>query len=92
MVKGTSRRIVVVKSPYPEVFDEAIFVVKEEFLRSPGVSQSQLLSDAKRAAAGLVEKSSGKAGKSRLPQSVAISISALLGSGVAVAIMKIFGL
>ena len=91
MVKGTSRRIIVVKSPDPEVFDEAIFVVKEEFLRSPGVSQSQLLSDARRAAAGLVDKS-GKGGRSRLPQSIAISASAILGSGLAVAVMKIFGL
>lgn len=91
MVKGTSRRIIVVKSPDPEVFDEAIFVVKEEFLRSPGVSQTQLLSDARRAAAGLVEKS-GKATIRRLPQSLAISISAVLGSGIAVAVMKIFGL
>lgn len=91
MVKGTSRRIIVVKSPDPEVFDEAIFVVKEEFLRSPGVSQTQLLSDARRAAAGLVEKS-GKSTAGRLPQSLAISVSAILGSGIAVAVMKIFGL
>ena len=91
MVKGTSRRIIVVKSPDPEVFDEAIFVVREEFLRSPGVSQTQLLSDARRAAAGLVEKS-GKSNVNRLPQSLAISISAVLGSGIAVAVMKIFGL
>lgn len=91
MVKGTSRRIIVVKSPDPDVFDEAIFVVKEEFLRSPGVSQSQLLSDARRAAAGLVDKA-GKQSKNRLPQSLAISISAVMGSGLAVAVMKIFGL
>lgn len=91
MVKGTSRRIIVVKSPDPEVFDEAIFVVKEEFLRSPGVSQSQLLSDARRAAAGLVDKS-GKVKYGRLPQALIISLWALLGSGIAVAVMKIFGL
>ena len=91
MVKGTSRRIIVVKSPDPEVFDEAIFVVKEEFLRSPGVSQTQLLSDARRAAAGLVDKS-GKVKYGRMPQALAISISAVLGSGIAVAVMKIFGL
>ncbi len=91
MVKGTSRRIIVVKSPDPEVFDEAIFVVKEEFLRSPGVSQTQLLNDARRAAAGLVDKS-GQSAHNRLPQSIAISISAVMGSGLAVAVMKIFGL
>ena len=33
VVKGTSKRIVVVKSPDPKVFEEAIFIVKEDFLR-----------------------------------------------------------
>lgn len=32
MVKGTSKRIVVVRSPDPKVFEQAIFVVKEDFL------------------------------------------------------------
>ena len=32
VVKGTSKRIVVVKSPDPKVFEEAIFIVKEDFL------------------------------------------------------------
>ena len=32
VIKGTSKRIVVVKSPDPKVFEEAIFIVKEDFL------------------------------------------------------------
>ena len=32
MVKGISRRVVVVKSPDPEIFDEAIFIVRDEYL------------------------------------------------------------
>ena len=36
MVKGTSKRIVVVKSPDPKVFEEAIFIVKEDFLGHGG--------------------------------------------------------
>ena len=36
MVKGTSKRIVVVKSPDPKVFEEAIFIVKEDFLGRQG--------------------------------------------------------
>ena len=32
VVKGTNKRIVVVKSPDPKVFEEAIFIVKEDFL------------------------------------------------------------
>ena len=36
VVKGTNKRIVVVKSPDPKVFEEAIFVVKEDFLGRRG--------------------------------------------------------
>ena len=32
VVKGTNKQIVVVKSPDPKVFEEAIFIVKEDFL------------------------------------------------------------
>ena len=36
VVKGTSKRIVVVKSPDPKVFEQAIFIVKEDFLGRGG--------------------------------------------------------
>jgi hypothetical protein len=36
VVKGTSKRVVVVKSPDPKVFEEAIFIVKEDFLGRSG--------------------------------------------------------
>ena len=32
VIKGISKRIVVVKSPDPNVFEEAIFIVKEDYL------------------------------------------------------------
>ena len=31
MVKGTSKRVVVVKSPDPKIFEQAIFIVREDF-------------------------------------------------------------
>ena len=54
VVKGTARRVIVVRSPDPNVFEEAIFLVKEDYMRSPGVTQTQLLDEARRAAAGYV--------------------------------------
>ena len=48
MVKGTSKRIVVVKSPDPKVFEEAIFIVKEDFLGRGG--QIDALKEAQQAA------------------------------------------
>ena len=50
MVKGTSKRIVVVKSPDPNVFEEAIFIVKEDFLgrsrRPDALKEAQKVADA----------------------------------------------
>lgn len=47
MVKGTARRVIVVKSPDPKVFEEAIFVVRDDYLRKPGISQKELMREAR---------------------------------------------
>lgn len=54
MVKGVARRVVLVKSPDPKVFDEAIFIVREETGRGPGVTTSQLLREAQEVAESFV--------------------------------------
>jgi hypothetical protein len=50
VVKGTARRVIVVDSPDPGVFEQAIFVVREDYLKKPGVSQRELMRQAKAAA------------------------------------------
>ena len=52
MVKGTNRRVVVVKSPDPRIFDEAIFIVREDLFHR-GTSAEKVMSEARRAAASL---------------------------------------
>ena len=49
-VKGVARRVVIVRSPAESVFEEAIFIVREEAERSGGVSREEVLSEARRAA------------------------------------------
>lgn len=46
MVKGTSRQVIVVKSPDPKLFEQAIFILRED---AQGVSDQQLLQEAKQA-------------------------------------------
>ena len=50
VVKGTSKRVVVVKSPDPKIFEEAIFIVKEDFLgrggRPSALKEAQKVADA----------------------------------------------
>jgi hypothetical protein len=62
VVKGTNRRVIVVKSPDPKVFEEAIFVVREDFLRQR--SPEQVVEEARRAASDYLKKTVGS-GKKR---------------------------
>lgn len=45
MVKGISRQVIVVQSPDPKLFDQAIFILKDG---QQGLSNAALLKEAKR--------------------------------------------
>ena len=49
MVKGVSKQVIVVHSPDPKLFEQAIFILKED---AKGVTDEQLLKEAKMAARG----------------------------------------
>lgn len=55
VVKGTSRQVIVVRSPDPRLFEEAIFVLKEDHVRSK--SADQVMEEARRAAADYIRRS-----------------------------------
>lgn len=46
MVKGISRQVIVVNSPEPKLFEQAIFILKEDAV-GEGVTDEQLLREAK---------------------------------------------
>lgn len=46
VVKGVSRRVIVIKSPDLHIFDEAIFIVKEDALREGGVTGEEIIKQA----------------------------------------------
>ena len=46
MVKGISRQVIVVQSPEPKLFEQAIFILKED---AQEVTDEQLLKEANRA-------------------------------------------
>ena len=50
MVKGITRQVILVKSPDPRLFEEAIFIVKEEALAREGVTADRVLREARQAA------------------------------------------
>ena len=50
MVKGTSRRVIVVDSPDTELFEQAIFIVRKDILSERGVTAQMLVDEACRVA------------------------------------------
>lgn len=50
MVKGTSRRVIVVDSPDTELFEQAIFIVRNDILSERGVTAQMLVDEACRVA------------------------------------------
>ena len=47
MVKGTSRRVIVVHAPEEKLFDQAIFILRDSAVGEGGVSDEALLREAK---------------------------------------------
>ena len=77
VVKGTSKRIVVVKSPDPRVFEQAIFIVRND-AAGEGVTSRELVEEARRVARSCV---SGGSRFSRGRCALSPVVYALMGAG-----------
>lgn len=60
MVKGISRQVIVVHSPEQKLFEQAIFILKDEAVGDVGVTDEALMQEAKR-----LLNSEGKSKKKR---------------------------
>ena len=47
MVKGISRQVIVVQSPEPKLFEQAIFILKDKAVGKDGVTDEALLKEAR---------------------------------------------
>lgn len=59
MVKGVARRVIVVKSPDRRLFEQAIFILKEDAFNMEGVTAEQVVAEAQRVADGYVRRNTG---------------------------------
>lgn len=59
MVKGVARRVIVVKTPDPKLFEQAIFIVREDAFVGDGVSADDVLAEAQAVADRYVKQSRG---------------------------------
>ena len=48
MVKGISRQVIVVHAPEPKLFEQAIFILKDDALHQEGVTDDLLLREAQK--------------------------------------------
>lgn len=89
MVKGVSRRVIVVRSPDPRLFEQAIFIVRENAGMS-GVTADQVVEEARRVASGYVKRNSGwNRWVSRIPAPIFLIIGAGI-TGIAWLITNLF--
>lgn len=59
VVKGTTKKVIVVRSPDPKIFEQAIFIVRGDFLNS-GSSAESVLKEAEKVANDYIKESVGQ--------------------------------
>ena len=79
MVKGISRRAVVVDSPDPQIFEQAIFILRNDALSQTGITPEQVVREACRVARGYSDANGGP--RRRCWQSLPAVCYAALGAG-----------
>lgn len=60
MVKGTTRQVIVVRSPDPKLFEQAVFFLREDALEKHGIDEGALLEQARRLADGCADRKKKK--------------------------------
>lgn len=60
LVKGVSKRVIVVRSPDIRYFEQAIFFVKDDAMNQKGISAQRVLEEACRVADGYIRQNSKK--------------------------------
>ena len=77
MVKGISRQVIVVHSPDPKLFEQAIFIVRND-AAGEGVSARELVEEAKRVARNYAGGDHGRL--SRLWRDLSPAVYTLMGA------------
>lgn len=75
MVKGISKRVIVIKSPDKGIFDEAIFIVKDGAYSS-GFTSEDIIRQAQQVAGEYVQRHSGSSFFRKLPPPVCAALGA----------------
>lgn len=90
MVKGITRRVIVIKSPDPRLFDEAIFIVSEDAMRKGGVTGAEIIKQAEEVADTYVQNHIKKGILPTIPPPAFAVAGAALASLVWLAVQYLF--
>ena len=80
MVKGSTRQVILVKSPDPKLFEEAIFIVREEALKREGITAEQVIQEAQQAADGYLRRGRAEEQQSKFAPSIWVAVGAVCSS------------
>ncbi len=86
MVKGITRRVIVVDSPDPKLFEQAIFIVKNDAFSQEGVTSQQVLGEACRIARSCAAPQAAKR-PVRVPVWCWLALLAAVAAGLAVGLL-----
>lgn len=89
ILHGNMRRVIVVSSPAP-IFREAVFILKDDFFQTPGLSRRELMQQAKDAADGYIDAYMPKG--SSMPTFVAAMSAFVLGAALTVLTLRFAGI
>jgi hypothetical protein len=63
VIKGISKRVIVVSSPDPKIFEQAIFIIREDYAGQAGVSESDVMRQAQEIADHYVKSGGFRPGR-----------------------------
>lgn len=91
MVKGTTKRVIVVKSPDPKIFEQAIFIVREDYAGQGGASE--ILRQAQKVADDYLRSVSAKPPGllARLPVAACVAVGAAI-AGLVWLVLRLAGI
>lgn len=76
MVKGNTRQVIVVKSPDTRLFEQAIFLLKEDAIEKSGVTARDLMEEARIAADNYMTQQAPPCQKHHIPSIIWAMIGA----------------
>ncbi len=88
MVKGISKRVIVVKAPVSNLFDQAIFILNESVLTEGSVDAENILREACAVADEYVREHCGMRRRLKKPLWIAIITSSILLLILAILLIK----